>query len=71
MKVTGLAIVPPPSAAALPKVTPELLASVLARYSRSNDGLAAILEKGKPERGPEMSEAEFERELSERRGRAF
>lgn len=32
---------------------------------------AAILEKGKPERGPEMSEAEFERELSERRGRAF
>ena len=31
MKVTGLAIVPPPSAADLPKVTPELLASVLAR----------------------------------------
>lgn len=45
MKVTGLALVPPPSAADLPKVTPELLASVLARYSRSNDGLAAILEK--------------------------
>ncbi len=45
MKVTGLAIVPPPAAAALPKVTPELLASVLARYSRSNDGLAKILEK--------------------------
>ncbi len=45
MKVTGLAIVPPPTAADLPKVTPELLASVLARYSRSNDGLAAIMEK--------------------------
>ncbi len=45
MKVTGLAIVPPPTAAELPKVTPELLASVMARYSRSNDGLAAILEK--------------------------
>ncbi len=45
MKVTGLAIVPPPSAADLPKVTPELLASVLARYSRSNDGIGKILEK--------------------------
>jgi thymidylate synthase ThyX len=45
MKVTGLALVPPPSAADLPKVTPELLASVLARYSRSNEGLTAILEK--------------------------
>ncbi|MBI5381871.1 MAG: FAD-dependent thymidylate synthase [Opitutae bacterium] len=45
MKITGLAVVPPPSAADLPKVTPELLASVLARYSRSNDGLAAILTK--------------------------
>ncbi|MDP2137067.1 MAG: FAD-dependent thymidylate synthase [Candidatus Didemnitutus sp.] len=45
MKVTGLAIVPPPSAADLPKVTPELLASVLARYSRSNEGIATILGK--------------------------
>lgn len=45
MRITGLALVPPPSAADLPKVTPELLASVLARYSRSNDGLAAILSK--------------------------
>jgi thymidylate synthase ThyX len=45
MKVTGLAIVPPPAAADLPKVTPELLASVLARYSRSNEGIARILEK--------------------------
>lgn len=45
MKITGLAIVPPPSAADMPKVTPELLASVLARYSRSNDGLSAILSK--------------------------
>jgi len=45
MKVTGLAIVPPPAAAGCPTVTPELLASVLARYSRSNEGLARILEK--------------------------
>ena len=45
IKVTGLALVPPPSAAALPTVTPELLASVLARYSRSNEGIAAILSK--------------------------
>ena len=37
--------VPPPTAADLPKVTPELLASVLARYSRSNEGLAAIMAK--------------------------
>jgi hypothetical protein len=28
-----------------PKVTPELLASVLARYSRSNEGIGAILAK--------------------------
>lgn len=48
MKVTGLALVPPPTAADFPKVTPELLASVLARYSRSNDGLAAILAKVDP-----------------------
>lgn len=45
MRITGLAIVPPPTAAAQPKVTPELLASVLARYSRSNEGLASILAK--------------------------
>ncbi len=45
MKVTGLALVPPPTAADLPKVTPELLASVLARYSRSNEGIHKILEK--------------------------
>src|SRR6202044_682687 len=45
MKVTGLALVPPPSAADLPKVTPELLASVLARYSRSTEGIPAILAK--------------------------
>ena len=45
MKVTGLALVPPPTAAEAPRVTPELLASVLARYSRSNEGLAKILER--------------------------
>src|ERR1700685_3408074 len=45
MKVTGVALFPPPSASDLPKVTPELLASVLARYSRSTEGIAAILAK--------------------------
>jgi len=45
MRITGIAIVPPPSAADCPKVTPELLASVLARYSRSNEGIQAILAK--------------------------
>ena len=33
--------------------------------------LAKLLEAGKNERGPWMSEAEFERELKERRGRSF
>ena len=45
MRITGLALVPPPTAADLPKVTPELLASVLARYSRSNQGIATIFER--------------------------
>jgi thymidylate synthase ThyX len=45
MRITGLALVPPPTAADLPKVTPELLASVLARYSRSNEGIGTILSK--------------------------
>jgi len=45
MRITGIALVPPPSAADCPKVTPELLASVLARYSRSNEGIQAILAK--------------------------
>lgn len=48
MRITGLALVPPPTAAKMPQVTPELLASVLARYSRSNDGLDAILAKVDP-----------------------
>jgi hypothetical protein len=43
MKITSISIVPPPTAANQPKVTPELLASVLARYSRSNEGLESIL----------------------------
>jgi len=43
MKVTGISITPPPAAASNPTVTPELLASSLARYSRSNKGLDAIL----------------------------
>ncbi len=54
MKVTGLALVPPPGADHLPKVTPELLASVLARYSRSNLGIGAILAKVDP-RDPDAS----------------
>ena len=45
MNVTGLAIVPPAEAENEFKVTPELLASVLARYSRSNDGIGNIMEK--------------------------
>jgi hypothetical protein len=45
MRVTGIALVPPAEADSNPKLTPELLASVLARYSRSNDGLEAILSK--------------------------
>ncbi len=45
MKVTALALVPPKGAELDPKVTPELLASVFARYSRSNDGLTNILSK--------------------------
>ncbi|HYR58449.1 MAG TPA: FAD-dependent thymidylate synthase [Chthoniobacteraceae bacterium] len=43
MKVTALAITPPPGAAECPRVTPELLASCLARYSRSNKGIESIL----------------------------
>lgn len=44
MNVTALAIVPPSTAADSPKVTPELLASSLAKYSRSNNGIAQIIE---------------------------
>ncbi|MCL2688335.1 MAG: FAD-dependent thymidylate synthase [Chitinispirillia bacterium] len=43
MKITAIAITPPPGASVCPKVTPELLASSLARYSRSNKGLDSIL----------------------------
>jgi thymidylate synthase ThyX len=45
MNVTGIALVSPEAAQENPKLTPELLASVLARYSRSNIGLGKILEK--------------------------
>lgn len=45
MKVTGLAIVPPETAEGEAQVTPELLASVLARYSRSNEGIDTIMSK--------------------------
>jgi thymidylate synthase ThyX len=43
MNVKGLAICPPPGAAQNPSVTPELLASCLAKYSRSNKGIDSIL----------------------------
>ena len=43
MKVTALALTPPRTAEKNPRVTPELLASCLARYSRSNKGIEAIL----------------------------
>jgi len=43
MKATALAIVPPATAEETPKVTPELLASSLAKYSRSNKGIEQIL----------------------------
>lgn len=44
MKITGIGICPPPGAKSSPSVTPELLASCLARYSRSNKGIESILE---------------------------
>jgi thymidylate synthase ThyX len=44
MKVTALGLRPPPTAQDNPSVTPELLASTLARYSRSNRGIDAILQ---------------------------
>lgn len=43
MKITGIGICPPPGARENPSVTPELLASCLARYSRSNKGIDSIL----------------------------
>jgi thymidylate synthase ThyX len=43
MRISGLGITPPPGAKDNPAVTPELLASCLARYSRSNKGIDAIL----------------------------
>lgn len=44
MKITALGICPPPAAKDNPVVTPELLASTLARYSRSNRGIENILQ---------------------------
>lgn len=44
MKVTAIGIIPPPGANENPKVTPELLASCLAKYSRSNKGIDSILQ---------------------------
>ena len=51
MKVTHVALRPTQSAveAGTPALTPELLAATGARYSRSNDGLQAILDRIDPE----------------------
>lgn len=43
MKIKGIGICPPPGAQNNFSVTPELLASCLARYSRSNKGIDSIL----------------------------
>jgi len=43
MRIKAIGICPPPSAEDNPRVTPELLASCLARYSRSNKGIDSIL----------------------------
>jgi len=45
MKVIGASIEVPKAAVNRPRLTPELMASVAARYSRSNDGLDQILSK--------------------------
>lgn len=44
MITTALSLTAPPAAESDPKVTPELLAACLARYSRSNLGIKAILD---------------------------
>lgn len=44
MEVTGIALVAPEGAKDNPKATPELLASSLAKYSRSNKGIKHILD---------------------------
>jgi thymidylate synthase ThyX len=50
IKVTGLSLRPPDTAlhSGNPEVTPELLASCLARYSRSNEGLESIIRRIDP-----------------------
>ncbi|MBN2188780.1 MAG: FAD-dependent thymidylate synthase [Chitinispirillaceae bacterium] len=56
MRILGLGITPPPGAKENPAVTPELLASCLARYSRSNRGIDAILasiDRNDPDRSVE------------------
>ncbi len=45
MKITALSLTAPKGTESNPKVTPELLASILARYSRSNEGIDSILAK--------------------------
>lgn len=42
MNITGIAVIPPKAAENNPKATPELMASCLAKYSRSNHGIEHI-----------------------------
>ncbi|MFM7320991.1 MAG: hypothetical protein ACKO5K_05635, partial [Armatimonadota bacterium] len=48
MRVTLVSLRPTDAAADRPALTPELLAATGARYSRSNDGLEAILARMDP-----------------------
>jgi thymidylate synthase ThyX len=61
MQVTQVSLRPTDAATAAgrPALTPELLAATGARYSRSNDGLGAILEKIDPENSDKSVDAIF------------
>lgn len=59
MKVTPVFVTPPKGAEGYPQLTPELTAAVFARYSRSNEGLAAILAKIDPKDADKSVDAVF------------
>lgn len=42
MQIQSIATIPPEAAAGCKQATPELLAAILAKYSRSNEGLEPI-----------------------------
>lgn len=48
MNITGIAVIPPKAANDNPQATPELLASCLAKYSRSNTGIEKIFDSIDP-----------------------